>query len=102
LWPPTSPLSAFAAGLLEAGAKCESYADRDLRRARRADRLAERHIPPDFDYSALPLRSEARQRLAEARPETLGEASRLYGVTPADVSTIATMLQGPDISSKTE
>lgn len=95
-WPPPTPLSPFQAGLVEAEAKCEAYADRDLHRAKRARRLSDRTIPPDLDYSKLPLRTEAQERLTETRPETLGEASRLYGVTPADISTIATILQNPD------
>jgi tRNA uridine 5-carboxymethylaminomethyl modification enzyme len=44
-------------------------------------------IPPDFDYSAAPaISKEGRDRLAQVRPESIGQASRISGVTPADVS----------------
>ncbi len=92
-WPPERPLSTFEARLLEAGIKCETYASRDLRRAERAEQLSKKNIPGDIDYSALPIRTEARERLAEARPKTLGQAAQLYGVTPADIAAIAAMLR---------
>ncbi|MFP3903986.1 MAG: tRNA uridine-5-carboxymethylaminomethyl(34) synthesis enzyme MnmG [Armatimonadota bacterium] len=92
-WPPQKPLSTFEARLLEAEIKCETYAERDLRRVERADQLSRKVIPPDIDYRSLPIRTEARERLAEARPRTLGQAAQLYGVTPADIAAIAAMLR---------
>ncbi|MFO7947733.1 MAG: tRNA uridine-5-carboxymethylaminomethyl(34) synthesis enzyme MnmG [Armatimonadota bacterium] len=92
-WPPQRPLSPFHSRLLEAEIKCETYASRDLRRAERAEQLSKKRIPEDIDYSSLPLRTEARERLAEARPATLEQAARLYGVTPADIAAIAAMLR---------
>lgn len=63
------------------------YLDRETKQAQRlaeADRIK---IPGDFDYLALPgLKRESAQRLAEARPSTLGQAGRLSGVNPADIS----------------
>jgi tRNA uridine 5-carboxymethylaminomethyl modification enzyme len=92
-WPSPRPLSAFAARIVEAELKCESYGQRELARAEQAQRLAQVAIPPDLDYHGLPLRAEARERLAEAKPRNLAQAGRLYGVTPADIATIAASLR---------
>ena len=51
-------------------------------------------IPPDFDYSKVHgLKKEAIVRLNEIRPTTLGQAARIQGVTPAEVSLLAVMLR---------
>ena len=101
-WPAPRPLSAFAARVLEALIKCEAYAARELAKAEHARRLADILLPPDLDYRALPLRAEARARLAAARPRNLGQAAALYGVTPADVATIASSLRQRKGSSVSE
>ena len=46
-------------------------------------------IPADFPYASVPLLTEARQKLARLRPETLGQAARVPGVTPSDVQMLA-------------
>ena len=92
-WPAPRPLTTFGARLLDAQIKCESYAGRELRRAEETQRLAHVQIPPDIDYKALPIRTEARERLGAARPRDLQQASLLYGVTPADIATIAAALR---------
>ena len=55
-----------------------------------------RQIPPDLDYAAVTgLSAEARERLHRRRPLTVGEASRLPGVTPADLNLLlAVMARG--------
>ncbi|MBL8990007.1 MAG: tRNA uridine-5-carboxymethylaminomethyl(34) synthesis enzyme MnmG, partial [Phycisphaerae bacterium] len=68
-----------------------------LRRGRaEAARMAEaehRRIPPGFDFaSATSLRPEARQALERFRPATLGQAGRLEGVTPADLTLLAVLV----------
>lgn len=56
----------------------------------------ERRIPRDFDYAAvLGLRSEARQKFQSILPDTLGHASRISGVTPADVALLAIAMEKP-------
>jgi tRNA uridine 5-carboxymethylaminomethyl modification enzyme len=51
-------------------------------------------LPADLDYSAVAgLSNEVRQRLATARPDTLGQASRLPGITPAAVSVLLVHLK---------
>ena len=92
-WPAPQPLSAFGARIVEAELKCELYAGQELARAEQMQRLAHVAIPSDLDYYGLPLRAEARERLAEARPRTLAQAGQLYGVTPADIATIAASLR---------
>lgn len=92
-WPAPQPLSAFAARILEAEIKCESYARQELARAEQTQRLAHVAIPSGFDYYSLPLRAEASERLAEARPRNLAQAGQLYGVTPADIATLAANLR---------
>jgi tRNA uridine 5-carboxymethylaminomethyl modification enzyme len=56
--------------------------------------LEARQIPPQFDYAAVSgLRIEARQKLTKIRPGTLGQASRISGVSPADISVLMVWLK---------
>jgi tRNA uridine 5-carboxymethylaminomethyl modification enzyme len=74
-------------------AKYEGYIAKQLSEVERSRKLESRPIPPDFDYDAVPgLRTEARQRLKQFRPTTLGQAGRLYGVNPADVAILMVWL----------
>jgi tRNA uridine 5-carboxymethylaminomethyl modification enzyme len=55
-----------------------------------------RALPPDLDYQRVSsLRSEARQKLTQLRPATLGQASRISGITPADLALLALLLEKP-------
>jgi len=68
-------------------AKYAGYIDRQREEIERQRRHEETVLPADLDYAAVAgLSNEARQRLAEARPQTLGQAARLPGITPAAVS----------------
>ena len=61
---------------------------------RRAAEMERRSIPATFDFDAIPaMRTEARHALARFRPATLGQAGRLEGITPADVTLLAVMLR---------
>ena len=54
----------------------------------------DKRIPADIDFDAVPsLRPESRQKFAKIRPETLGQAARISGVTPADVAILSVFLQ---------
>ena len=56
--------------------------------------LEEKQIPSDIDYSKVPnLASEARQKLTEISPTTIGQASRISGVNPADISILMVYLR---------
>ncbi|MEZ5657936.1 MAG: tRNA uridine-5-carboxymethylaminomethyl(34) synthesis enzyme MnmG [Burkholderiaceae bacterium] len=79
---------------LEIAAKYEGYIDRQAQEVARQTRLEHLRIPADFDYrSVTGLSFEVRQRLSEQRPETVGHASRMPGVTPAAISLLLIMLK---------
>ncbi len=71
-----------------------AYIERQLGEVRRRDELERRRIPPTLDYGSLPsIRSEARQALIRFRPETLGQAARLEGITPADITLLSVLVK---------
>ncbi|HEX7062651.1 MAG TPA: tRNA uridine-5-carboxymethylaminomethyl(34) synthesis enzyme MnmG [Woeseiaceae bacterium] len=79
---------------LEVEARYTGYIERQRREIERHAARETLALPPDLDYARITgLSTEARQRLAAARPETLGQAARLEGVTPASVSLILIHLQ---------
>jgi tRNA uridine 5-carboxymethylaminomethyl modification enzyme len=78
---------------VETTVKYEGYLKQELARADRARREERRHIPSDFPFSRVPgLSREVVQRLSQVRPETLGQASRIPGVTPAAVAVLGVFL----------
>lgn len=100
-WPAPWFESAFEMRVVEATSKCEAYAERENARALQAVRSDCVALPPELDYRVLPLRGEARERLAAARPRTLGEARQLFGVTPADLAVLMAVVRGGDVSRET-
>ena len=71
---------------VETAMKYSGYLRQEASRAERARREEQRRIPVDFPFHAVPgLSREARERLSQVRPETLGQASRIPGLTPAAV-----------------
>jgi tRNA uridine 5-carboxymethylaminomethyl modification enzyme len=75
---------------VEVSAKYDGYIQRMLDEVARFRRLEERTIPAAVDYAAVPgLSAEIRERLAQVRPRSLGQAARVPGVTPAAVSILA-------------
>ncbi len=69
--------------------KYESYIEKELLMAEKMSRLEDLHINPNFDYEKLSSISiEARQKLKKIKPQTLGQASRISGVSPSDISVI--------------
>lgn len=74
--------------------KYEGYINRQLRQAEQAQKMESRKIPADVDYDNIyGLRLEARQKLKKIRPESLGQASRISGVSPADISVLIIWLE---------
>ena len=78
---------------VEINARYEGYIRRQNQEIREQARLEERRLPETIDYLLIPtLRTEARQKLDRIRPETLGQASRISGVSPADVGALIVWL----------
>jgi tRNA uridine 5-carboxymethylaminomethyl modification enzyme len=68
-------------------AKYAGYIERQAAQIERFQRLESKPIPAHFDYTALPqLRAEAREKLVKIRPANLGQASRISGISPADLA----------------
>lgn len=73
--------------------KYEGYVVRERQLAEKARRLEDVRLPDKFDYSSLiSLSTEARQKLEAIRPQTIGAASRIPGVSPADISILLMLL----------
>lgn len=73
--------------------KYEGYIDKEREVADKLNRLENVKLSPDFDYYALnSLTMEAREKLTKHKPQTLGQASRISGISPADISVIAVFL----------
>ena len=73
--------------------KYEGYIRRQLKDIEEQRRLEDSPLPPDSDYLSIrTLRTEARQKLQAVRPETLGQAGRISGVSPADVGALMVYL----------
>ena len=69
--------------------KYEGYIKRQLKQVEQFKKLETRKIPADIDYDAVPsLRIEAVQKLKQFRPLSIGQASRISGVSPADISVL--------------
>jgi tRNA uridine 5-carboxymethylaminomethyl modification enzyme len=89
-WCPES--ASFASSVIEQvilEAKYAGYVDRQAEQVERFQRLESKPIPPYFDYAVVPqLRVEAREKLARIRPANLGQASRISGITPADLAVV--------------
>ena len=74
--------------------KYAGYIDRQLRQVEEMRRLEDRVLPQDIDYLSIHgLRMEARQKLQDIRPHNLGQASRVSGVSPADVAVLMIYLK---------
>jgi tRNA uridine 5-carboxymethylaminomethyl modification enzyme len=79
---------------VEYDVKYAGYVARQEMEVERLERLQEKRIPTSFDYSSLlQLRTEAREKLTKIRPITLAQASRISGITPADVAILLVHLQ---------
>jgi tRNA uridine 5-carboxymethylaminomethyl modification enzyme len=69
--------------------KYESYIEREQKMAEKIESLEDYKIKTDFDYDRVKaLSSEAREKLKKIKPETIGQLSRISGVSPADVSVL--------------
>lgn len=79
---------------VEIETKYEGYIERQMAEVERVRRLEEKAIPQGFDYDNITsFRKEAREKLKRFQPATLGQASRISGVTPADVAILLVHLE---------
>lgn len=73
--------------------KYEGYIERQLRQVEQYKKMEKKKIPPDIDYNDVKsLRLEARQKLISYKPISVGQASRISGVSPADISVLLVYL----------
>ncbi|CDC60881.1 tRNA uridine 5-carboxymethylaminomethyl modification enzyme MnmG [Clostridium sp. CAG:448] len=87
--PDRPPLPVSSALTVEVSVKYAGYIRRELSEVARQEKLEERHLSPDLDYTAIKgLRIEAAQKLQKIHPLTVGQASRISGVNPADISVL--------------
>ena len=93
--PALATVSPDAATQIEHDIRYAGYVALDRERIERQRRHAERPIPAGFDYAGVRhLRAEAREQLARIRPQTLGQAGRVRGITPADLALVLLHLEG--------
>lgn len=92
-FPDFSAVSPEAAEQVSIDAKYAGYIERQETEIARARKLGARKIPDNFDYSALiHLRAEAKEKLSKIRPVDLAQASRITGITPADIALLTVVL----------
>lgn len=73
--------------------KYDGYLKRQIHQVAQFKKMESKKIPEDIDYDKVPsLRTEARQKLNQYRPQSIGQASRIAGVSPADVSVLLVYL----------
>ncbi|GIK19894.1 MAG: tRNA uridine-5-carboxymethylaminomethyl(34) synthesis enzyme MnmG [Leptolyngbya sp. PLA2] len=95
--PPDSPAWVTA----HADRRYAAYVDRQRAEVRRHAEMERRPIPDTVDFASLvTLRAEARESLARFRPRTFGQASRLEGVTPADLTLLAVLVYDRPAASR--
>ncbi|HET9922141.1 MAG TPA: tRNA uridine-5-carboxymethylaminomethyl(34) synthesis enzyme MnmG, partial [Ktedonobacteraceae bacterium] len=87
-------LDAHTAEEVELQVKYESYVRKQEQAVHRTRRLEEQLIPEHINYEEVQhMRTQARQKLTRMRPRTVGQASRVEGVTPADVAILVVYLE---------
>jgi len=83
--------------LIETDFKYEGHLGRQQQQIDRMSRQEGKRIPEDIDFTAIPaLKKEAQTRFSEIRPETVGQAGRVPGITPADVAILVIWLEKRD------
>jgi tRNA uridine 5-carboxymethylaminomethyl modification enzyme len=92
--PERPKLSDEVAEQVNINVKYEGYLQRQMKQVEQFKKLEERKIPSELDYEKVPsLRTEARQKLSTYRPMSIGQASRIAGVSPADISVLLVYLE---------
>lgn len=92
--PDRPKLSRHAVTQLEVQIKYQGYIVKQLQQIERFKKLENRKLPEDFDYNEIDgLRIEARQKLNQMKPVSVGQASRISGVSPADINVLLIHLE---------
>ena len=74
--------------------KYDGYIKRQLKQIEEFARMEEKKLPADIDYAGITgLRLEAREKLEKIRPENFGQAGRISGVSPADISVLMVYME---------
>ncbi|HER8034682.1 TPA: tRNA uridine-5-carboxymethylaminomethyl(34) synthesis enzyme MnmG [Streptococcus pyogenes] len=93
--PAAEDLDAKIIELLETEIKYEGYIRKALDQVAKMKRMEEKRIPTNIDWDAIDsIATEARQKFKKINPETIGQASRISGVNPADISILMIYLEG--------
>ncbi|MCX6132471.1 MAG: tRNA uridine-5-carboxymethylaminomethyl(34) synthesis enzyme MnmG [Ignavibacteriales bacterium] len=80
---------------IEIDLKYEGYIQRQIEQIQKFDKFEDQKIPVDYDYSKIKsLSAEGIEKLSKVKPESIGQASRISGVTPSDVSILMVSLRG--------
>jgi tRNA uridine 5-carboxymethylaminomethyl modification enzyme len=94
LVPPPQPLSPGVIEQVKLETKYEGYITKQTLQVKRMQRLEDKRIPADFNYQAISgMRLEARQKLSRFQPATVGQAGRIAGVNPSDISILLVHLE---------
>ena len=92
--PKRIPLPADVIEQVEIEVKYEGYIERQTRQVEQYKKMEKKRIPADLDYNDISsLRLEARQKLIDYKPVSVGQASRISGVSPADISVLLVYLE---------
>ena len=92
--PERQPLPADVIEQVEIELKYEGYIERQMRQVEQFKKMEKKKIPENLDYDEVPsLRIEARQKLKKFKPVSVGQASRISGVSPADISVLLVYLE---------
>ncbi|WP_216831629.1 tRNA uridine-5-carboxymethylaminomethyl(34) synthesis enzyme MnmG [Alkalihalobacterium elongatum] len=92
--PADGEISDDVAEQVEIQVKYEGYIEKQLQQVERAMKMEDKKIPEDLDYQAISgLATEAKQKLSQVRPLSVGQASRVSGVNPADISILLVYLE---------
>ena len=79
---------------IEINAKYEGYIRKALKEAKKMLALEKKKIPEEINYDKVPnIASEARQKLKEIKPTTIGQATRISGVNPADIAVLSVYIR---------
>ena len=92
--PDRQPLPREVIEQVEIQVKYEGYINKALQQVEKVQKVEEKKIPDHIDYDDVPnLAIEAKQKLKDIRPLTIGQASRISGVNPADISILMVYIE---------